>query len=95
MTTKWYNITSYQGIGNTGYTAVPFRKDYHMFCNCCGSLVVENPSEKTQMSRNTKGIKVAAGKFGTNGWVSKDGKKQVHVVETKNGPVSISLKVGF
>ena len=60
---------------------------YSDFCLCCGSSFIDKPNEKTRLV-NRKGIAMALTKI--NGRNSK--KTSFNVIETKNGPISVSIR---
>jgi len=62
---------------------------YNDFCDCCGSSLVKNISPTTKLHGNTKGIRMALGELPCTSTKKFEGA----VVQTKNGPISLSIRV--
>lgn len=75
----------------TGY-GVSLKESYYNLGSCCGSSYVKTVTDKTDMSKNHYGIKLAHGLIGKE---YTGPKISVHHVNTKNGPLTVSIRRVF
>ena len=62
------------------------------FGECCGATWTKQPTEKTDLKKGHKGIRVLVGKHGEE-YIGP--KQRVQHVETKNGILTIGIRTEF